>query len=253
MATAGKLGWVRGPEDPRTLKLTNYTTPTLPPPPASVNWMRQVTTWPMYSNDRIGACVPITCAHLIRGWTRYAGGTEVEIPESEVIGAYSAISGYDPLTGFPDSGCRSLDALNHWRKVGIGGRRIVAYVRLDHRDDTEVRTATNLFGGLFIGAQMPIDADRQFQQGQTWTPTRGTTGRRGSWGGHAMHLGAYTARSLTVSTWGRPQRMTWHWWDSYVAEAYAVVSEDWLDRAGGRSPLGFDLAGMLSDLRRVTA
>ncbi len=247
------LGWAPGPEDPRTLRLSTYTTPELPAPPESLNWMKQVADWPLLRNDRIGCCVFVTCAHLVQGWTRYARQAEVRIPEDEVVAAYSRVTGYDPRTGRNDNGTRTLDALNFWRKTGIGGRRIAAYVKLDHLDHVEVRTAAHLFGGIYIAAQLPLAADDQFRARKRWTVQTGSRGRRGSWGGHAMHLGAYGPTGYSVSTWGRPQSMTTGWWNAYVTEAFAVLSEDWLDQVGGRNPLGFDLAAMLADLRRVTA
>lgn len=249
----GKLGWVRGPEDPRTLRLSTYTTPDLPPPPRTVDWLRKVPTWPMYANDRVGDCVPVSCAHLSRSWTTYAGGVAADITEADVLRAYTNIAGYDPVTGVPDNGCRATDALNYWRRTGIGGHRIGAYVRINHLDPVEVRTATWLFGGILLGADMPLAADTQFRAGATWAPTRGSAAYPGSWGGHAMHLGAFTSRALTVSTWGRTQRMTWPWFGRYVAEAYAVVSTDWLNQVSGHTPLGLDLPALLADLRRVTA
>lgn len=248
-----QLGWKPGPEDPRTLRLASYTTPDLPPPPTAVNWMRQVTGWPVYRNDQIGDCVIVSFAHLVRGWTRYAGGVEHVIDESDVVRAYSAVSGYDPASGANDDGCRSLDALNYWRRTGVGDRKIAAYVKLDHTDQAEVRTAAWLFGGIYTAADLPLAAGDQFSARSTWTVTRGTRGKRGSWGGHALHLGAFGAGGVTFTTWGRPQTATWGWWNAYIAEAYAVVSPDWLDPALGRSPLGFDLDALITDLRRVTA
>lgn len=248
-----RLGWAEGPDDPRTLRLSTYTTPDMPPPPTATNWLKRVSDWPMLANDRIGDCVPVACAHLIQAWTRYACNTEIRIPEPDVINAYSAISGYNPTTGANDYGCRSLDALNFWRRAGIGGRRVVAYVQLDHTDPVELMTAVHLFGGVYVAAQLPIAADTQFRARQTWSVTRDAAGRRGSWGGHAMHLGAYGSTGLSLTTWGRVQRATWAWWGRYGAEAFAVVSSDWLDRLGGRNPLGFDLDQMLADLRRITA
>jgi hypothetical protein len=247
------LGWQPGPADPRTLRLAAYTTPELPEPPPAVNWTKQVRTWPLYRNNMIGDCVPVSCAHLVQGWTRNASGAEHVIGEDDVVRAYSAISGYDPATGANDHGCRSLDALNYWRNTGIGGRSIAAYMRLDHLDLAEVRTAIHLFGGVFLAAQLPRAADAQFDARQTWTVQRGPAGRRGSWGGHAMRCGAYGTKGVTVSTWGRTQTATWGWWNAYAAEAYAVVSTDWLDAAGGRNPLGIDLDAMVADLRRITS
>ncbi len=250
---APKLGWQPGPEDPRTLRLSAYTTPELAPAPSTVDWMSKVKKWPMLGNDRMGNCVLVSCAHLVQGWTGHAAGTEILIPERDVVTAYSKITGFNPRTGANDRGTRSLDAMNYWRKNGIGGRRIAAFVKLDHRDRNELCTALHLFGGVFIAADLPTAADGQMRARKVWTPTRGSAGRRGSWGGHAMHMGGYDADGIVVSTWGRVQRATWSWWDTYGAEAWGVVSTDWLATEGGVSPLGFDLAAMQADLRRVTS
>lgn len=248
-----RLGWQPGPPDPRTLRMESYATPDLPKPPDSVDWMDKVDMWPMLANNRIGNCVFVSCAHLVQAWTEYAAGKAVLIPEKDVIAAYSKVTGYDPRTGRNDNGTRSLDALNYWRKTGIGGTKIVAYVKVDHRNDDAIRSAVHLFGGIYIAAQLPVAADKQFRQRKTWTPTGGSAGRRGSWGGHAMHLGGYGKSGFTVSTWGRTQRGTWGWWDTYVAEAFAIVSTSWLASVGGANPLGFNLDAMLSDLKKLTA
>ncbi len=246
-----QLGWKPGPPDPRTLKLDTYTTPDLPKPPDTSDWMKNQ-KWPLLGNDRISNCVFVSTAHLVQGWTAHAQGAPVFIPQSDVVAAYSKVTGYDPRTGRNDNGTRSLDALNYWRKTGIGGRKIAAYVKVDHRNDEAVKSAMHLFGGLYIAAQLPLAAQTQMNKGRTWTPTGGSAGRRGSWGGHAMRMGAYGKTGFSVSTWGRVPRASWVWWDAYVAEAFAVVSHDWLDKAGGVSPLGFNIDALLSDLRAIT-
>lgn len=250
--TTLRLGRKPGPEDPRTLRLATYTTPELLTPPPSLNWMRKVREWPLLGNDRMGNCVFVSCAHLVQGWTAYARGAEYRIPQGEVVAAYSTVTGYDPRSGRNDNGTRTLDALNFWRRTGIGGRKIVAYVKLDHHDHAEVRTAAHLFGGIYIAADLPLAADDQFRRRKRWTVQSGSRGRRGSWGGHAMHLGAYGPTGYSVTTWGRTQSLTTGWWNAYVDEAFAVISEDWLDQAGGLNPNGFDVDAMLADLRRIT-
>jgi hypothetical protein len=247
-----RLGWQPGPPDPRTLRLDSYTTPDLPAPPATSDWSKKVTQWPVLGNDHISDCVFVSCAHLVQAWTGYATGAEALIPQQDVVGAYSRVTGYDPETGRGDNGTVSLDALNFWRKTGIGGHKIAAYVKVDHRNDDAVRSAMHLFGGLYIAAQLPLAARTQFQRNKIWTPTGGSAGRRGSWGGHAVRMGSYGRTGFTVSTWGRVQKANWTWWDTYVVESFAVVSADWLNRTGGANPLGFDLDSMLADLRRIT-
>ena len=52
-------------------------------------------------------------------------------------------------------------------------------------------------------------------------------------------------------TWGKLLRMSWNFWETYVDEAYAIVSQDYLAR--GVNPNGFNLAELQSDLAAVTA
>ena len=46
-----KLGKKEAKIDPRTLKLSKYFAPELPPPPASVNWFGSRTNWGMFLNN----------------------------------------------------------------------------------------------------------------------------------------------------------------------------------------------------------
>lgn len=245
-----KLGRRPSAHDPRTLRLAVYTTGDLPKPPAWVNWLSKVEGWPLYGNDRIGDCEPAACAHLIEAWSTYAGAP-ARVADEDVVGAYSAVSGYDPTSGEHDDGVRSLDMLNHWRRNGIGGHHITAYVSVNVRDHHEVRAATHLFGGLLLGIDMPLSAAVQTRLGHTWRHIDGDNGRPGSWGGHAVHLGAYDARSLTCTTWGRTQRMDWRFWDAYVVEAYAIASPQWINTATGAAPVGLNLAALLDDLHHI--
>lgn len=246
------LGRKPAPPDPRTLQLSAYTTADLPPVPRSVDWLRRVKTWPLYRNDQIGCCTVVTCAHLTQGWTRYAG-SELVTAEPDVLAAYASVSGWNPVTGEHDDGAVMRDVLNFWRKTGVGGRTVAAYVEVDVSNHEEVRYALHTFGGLAIGIDLPLSAARQLRERRTWMPVPGETGRRGSWGGHAVRAASYSPRYLTCTTWGQTQRMSWSFWNSYVVEAYAVLSFDWLEAELGRSPSGLCLQDLLADLQRITA
>lgn len=236
--------------DHRTLQLANYLTGRLPPPPAVVDWTRPVTDWPMWLNDRIGDCTFASAADMILSWTTNAGQAR-PVTNEDVLAGYEQVGGY--VLGHPetDGGCYELDVLNYWRRQGIGGHRIVAYMQLDHHRRRQIRQAIALFGGVYIGAALPLTARTQFQAGRPWRAMTGPAGQAGSWGGHAVPVLGY-ARQLTCVTWGRLQRMTWGFWDRYVSEAYAVVSADLLD-LDGRGPEGLDLQHLLDDLAAVTA
>lgn len=247
--TPRRLGWVHGPDDHRTLKLANYATPDLPAPPAAVDYISKVTKWPVLGNDRYGDCVLVTCGHLEQGWTTYAGGTPFVPTTTQILAAYAAVTGFDPRTGRNDNGTVSLDALNYWRKTGIAGRKIAAFVKLDRHNVVEMKTALHLFSGVFLAAQLPTSADTQFSQRKPWTVVR-AGGGVGSWGGHAIRMGAYDTDGITVSTWGRAQHATWDWWAKYGAEAWAVLSADQLDGTG-LSDEGLDLAKLRDDLANI--
>jgi hypothetical protein len=248
--TAMRLGKQAPRHDPRTLQLANYLlAEALPPPPTHVDWSAKVSTWPMMANDRLGDCTCAAAGHLIEEWTANTG-TEITPTDAEIVTAYSAITGYDPATGANDNGAVELDVLNYWRKSGIAGHSILAYVALEPANMAHVEDAIDLFGGCYIGVALPLSAQRQ----TVWSvPPGGSHGRGApnSWGGHAVPVVAYDPRGLTVVTWGALKRMTWGFWNTYCDEAYAVLSPDWVN-VDQKAPVGFDLPTLLADLRQLT-
>ena len=246
--TTYRLGKLPARIDARTLQLARYVdTGQLPPPPPDLDLADAVPEWPMYANDRLGDCTTAAAAHMIEAWTAPTRGAAVEVTERSVIDAFDKVKRVDPATG--EEGAVELDVLTYWRKSGIGGHKIGAFARVPVWDHRLVRDAAFLFGGLYIGLQLPLSAQRQ----TTWDWTHRLDGpaRPGSWGGHAVDVVEYDRQGLTVVTWGRLQEMTWAFWDRYVDEAYAILSVDFLDEAG-EAPNGFDLAALKTDLALVT-
>jgi hypothetical protein len=237
-----RLGKLPARHDPRTLLFETYATPALPPAPASLSWAGKVSAWPMMANDRIGDCTCASAGHLIECWTANAG-KPVTPTDHQIVAAYAAVTGYDPKTGANDNGAVLLDVLNYWRKHGIAGHRISAYVQVK----SHVRDAVNLFGGCYAGLRLPVSAQNQ----KVWSVVSGPDSAPGSWGGHAVPIVAYDQKGLTVVTWGQLKRMTWKFWYMYGDEAFAVLSPDWLNNQV--SPEGFDLAALTTDLHAVAA
>lgn len=245
-----QLGWKPGPADHRTLRLAAYATPDLPAPPDTVDYMSRVAKWPVLGNDRYGDCVFVTCGHLMQAWNVYAGAATPFVPTTtQILAAYAAVTGFNPRTGAGDNGTNSLDALNHWRKYGVAGRKIAAFVKLDHRNPAELKTALHLFSGVFLAAELPMSASTQFDRRQPWTVVR-AGGARGSLGGHAVRMGAYDNTHIELSTWGRIQKATWQWWKSYGAEAWGVLSPDQLN-GQGLSDEGLDMTKLRDDLANI--
>jgi len=239
--------------DKRTFKLTKYL-PKLPSAPASVEWLPKL-NWGVMLNDSIGDCTCAAAGHMIEQWSALSG-VEFRIPDSSILIAYQAVSGYVPGEPQTDNGAVMLDVLNYWRQNGIGGHKILAYVSVNLKNQNEVKTAVQLFGNIYLGVQLPISA----QGASVWSvPDAGPVGdgSPGSWGGHCIPIMGYAptvpttpaASPLvyTVLTWGKPVHMTSHFLNAYADEAYCVLSSDWIDK-NGLAPSGFNLAQLQADL-----
>jgi hypothetical protein len=161
---------------------------------------------------------------------------------------------YDPATGANDNGAYCLDVLNLWRKQGIGGHRIEAYMKIDSANRDQIKAAVHGFGGCYLGVALPETAGRQWADRQhPWTMPLCRicpSAQPGSWGGHAVPIVAYTSKYVWCATWGTTQRMSWAFLAHYCDEAYAVLSKDW---AGEdlRAPNGFDYLRLQADLARI--
>jgi hypothetical protein len=247
--TLRELGKLPHRVDVRTLSLGAYVErEVLPAPPPDLDLAAGVPGWPMYANDRTPDCTTAAAEHMIEAWTAAAAGNAVEISEQAVLEAFDAVKIADPETG--EEGAIELDVLNLWRRTGIGGHRIGAYAQVGVDDHELVRTAVYLFGGVYIGLQLPLSA--RDQRVWDWTGRLDGPAEPGSWGGHAVDVVAYDEAGLTVVTWGELQRLTWSFWDRYCDECWCIVSTDFLD-GNGKTPEGFDLAALEADLRLVTS
>lgn len=236
--------------NPKTLQMYRYRSPSaLPPIPIHKDWSHGIKQWGMMGNDRIGDCAIAGPGHAIYQWTM-DNGRPTLLSDDEIISSYSAVSGYNPATGANDTGCNLVDVLNYWRKTGIGGHTIAAYVALEPGNTDHVKETLLIFGNVLIGLALPISAQGQASWqvvGPTWAPQC----QPGSWGGHCVIVVEYDAHGLTVVTWGQLMRMSWAFWAAYCDEAYAILSQDWL--TGNKSPAGFNIATLAADLASVAA
>jgi hypothetical protein len=245
-----KMGKSVARHDPRTLLLASYVTRSLPTPPASFDLTDKVHAWGMMDNDQIGDCTCAAAGHLIMEWTANAGKKMITPSDKQIVAAYSAITGYNPVSGANDNGANELDVLNYWRQTGIAGHKLEAYMALEPSNHSHIMDSVYIFEGCYIGVQLPISAQAQTQNHQPWSvPPGGPTGdgKPGSWGGHAVPVVAYDPRGVTVVTWGALQMMTWAFWEAYCDEAYAILSMDYLN-GKKKAPQGFSMQELQADL-----
>lgn len=245
------------PPDPRNLKLADYLDlAALPDPiPDSIDYTDGL-TFPMFGNDTIGDCVPAAMAHQEQADSALTG-REVTITDTDVIAAYSAIGGYVPGNPATDQGCDPQVALKYWQQTGIAGNKIGAYVSVDPTNDTLVKAALYLFGGLFIGIDLPKSAQSQSSTAGVWDVVGdGKTGdsEPGSWGGH-MICGLKRLPGNApygVVTWGYVQAMTPAFLATYsFQQVFAVIPTAWLN-GQQQAPNGLKLAELQRDLAIVS-
>lgn len=248
-----RLGRLPAIRDPRTLRLARYLNQaSLPvPPDATTRAAQAKLRFPMYLNDKLGDCTCAAIAHMVQLWDALSGRVPPKITNAEVLTVYEAVSGYDPSTGENDNGAVELDVLKYWRKIGIAGHRIVAFVAVNVKNLFELKTAAWLFDGLYLGVALPITAQTQ----KVWdvVPNAGRDGAAGSWGGHAVNIVDYDTTGVTIVTWGQLKRVTWAFVAAYVDEAYAALSTDAINGATNLTAEGFDDAQLLRDLAAVSS
>lgn len=248
-----KLG--RLPNDPSKMRLrfgVHYAdvAAKLPPAPDTVDYHSHVTDWPMFANDRYGDCVWAEIGHEVENHTGYGQGVAVKLTDADVLKGYADVTGFrldDPST---DQGTVIQDAMDYWRKTGVGGHRIDAFAEVNVQDQAELRTALWLFGGLSIGLNFPAVAMDQFDAGQPWDTVRDDGGIEG---GHCVELVGYDTQFLYVVTWGQVQRVTPRFWAKYVEEAWLpILAAEWVDKATGLDPVGEMLTALGEDFAAVT-
>lgn len=244
---AGKLG--RLPNDPKKarLKLSPFLTADLAP--RAINWDLRVGYWPMYGNDRYGDCVFAMIGHAIQVFTANAG-TEVRVTDADVLKGYADVTGFredDPDT---DQGTVMQDALDYWRKEGIGSHQIRAFASVDHRSENEMQQAAAIFGVVLLGFYFPGSAWGQFDRGTPWDVVDDDGGNQG---GHAV-LGARYDQGQEQwywITWGREHPVTFDFISKYTEEAWVVASDEWVNTTGA-APSGLDVDGLNEAFTELT-
>lgn len=246
---------------PKMLQFASYSRE-LAPPPLNIGWVDNVgTDWGMDLNDVIGDCGIAAPAHMIKSWTAYANPPLIDIPLSVILRVYSAVSGYRPGDPSTDNGVVIVDVLNYWRKQGIGGHKIKAFVQINPRNHVHMKQAIAEFGSVIVGLGLPIawqDVPNGVNGRPVWSlPVPGDPhGQPFSWGGHCVPYCGFgvdtggNAGFMPIS-WGAEYDITPGAHDTFCDEAYAVISQDWIEQ-NKLSPSGFDITQLLADLQLVT-
>lgn len=199
--------------------------------------------WGMLGNDNAGDCVWAGAAHETM-LVNETHGVTVGFDDAVVLGDYSAVTGYDPVTGANDNGTDMHVANDYRRATGIldaaapGVRhKIGAYVALEPGNWGQMLEALRAFDFVGIGFEFPGYAMDEFNAGKPWAYQAGGTIE----GGHYTPVvGRPHAWTIDVVTWGQIQPMGRKFFETYCDEAYGVLTLESLN-ASGVTPEGLNL------------
>jgi hypothetical protein len=234
-------------KDYRTLRLANYLSASIAPPPPSYDALPGVyknlkvadptKLFPMDGNDNYGDCTIAALAHAV---TVFRG----LISEKKIWAQKSVLKLYFHLSGGVDSGLNELDVLNYWQSHKAAGDEILAFATIDAKNHTHIQQAVELFGGVYLGFQVQENCIQEFDARKPWVPGKLTND------GHAVFATSYDSTGVTVLTWGNTQKATWAWWDECVDEAYAVLPPEAKKK---KFKAGFNFAQLKADLQAVAS
>lgn len=242
-----RAGWSPTPESVPRPRFDVALRPEAVALPEKVDYFSQVRTVGMHLNDQWGCCTCSGDANIVQGVTAYGSGTEVVVPDSDVLKAYEK-SGFNPKDGAPgsnptDQGWTCGDALAYLKHTGMAGKKIAAYGQVSYTDHAKVMTCLYEFGYASLGVNLPQSAMDQFNEGKPWT----VSGNSSILGGHCIIACGYTPTGPMIWTWGKPVQVSWSWFDTYTSECWPVVSLDWVSAASAKDPAGVDKAVLASE------
>ena len=243
MTVLRALGRLPAKRDARVPKLMDVA-PSLPPaPPRFTDYVGAVASWILGENDRVGDCTCVGPANVILGLTTLAGAPK-RLPDGDIIGFYSSVTGYDPADPSTDTGAVVEDVLAAWHARGIAGDKLDGYATVDLHNHDRVRQAIAHLGPVDLG----IDLPNGWMQATTWDVS---TAGDGIAGGHCITAVGYTEAGPLIVSWGQVFTMTWAGWDAFVEEAHALLSRDAI-AASGKDTEGVDwtaLEGFMAAIR----
>jgi hypothetical protein len=252
-----KLGKLAPKVHPKTLNFSAFLKADAPEPPEKLFREYKIPddSWYLYGNDTIGDCTLAAVAHLLMLMTAHTGKMFTPSRES-IIGAYSAITGYDPNqvqsdgTNPTDTGAAITDVLSYWQNTGIAGHKILAWAQIDYTNLLHMKQGAYIFGANDVGVQLPGDAQTQFAANQPWTVNPEV--KQFIEGGHCIIQPGYGSDGSDYVTWGRGyQKATNEWNQTYVDEAYVVITRDWLWNADGLAPNSMNLDALVAAIREL--
>jgi len=213
--------------------------------------------WGMMLNDQWGDCAEAMAGHFVIS-TSYNTGHPLAPTDQQVSDFYTAVAGFDPNAGPPgnnptDQGTVLSQMLTVWQNDGfpvtdlatgkIVIHKILGFAACDVTSWAQIRWVTDTFGATLKGINCP----ENFQANtNNWTYDPNSPIE----GGHAILQDSQGGAGDKNISWGLVIPTTLEAELNLMTEAWAVVTESWLNSLG-TSPSGLNLDGLLAALKQV--
>lgn len=220
------------------------------PIPSKIDWYSKVTSFPMLLNDQLGDCTAAGFWHLVQSWSASVAKSFTPTNQ-EALDLYEPTGGYVPGNPSTDQGANEQNVLAYLAIDGCDGHKVDAFAQVDPHNQTEVLTALNAFGGLYIGIMCPDSMQQQFaaaQPGQM--PVIDVVPGAQIEGGHCIVVVGWDGENYICVTWGALVKVTPAFWNKYVEEVWAVISADFFN-ADGNDPAGVNLQSLVAEFNEI--
>jgi hypothetical protein len=200
-------------------------------------------------NDSLGDCAEAAYGHALQVWSAASGKPELTEPNSAIEALYET-QGYVPGNPSTDNGTVLQVLLARLVKgpVPVSIPKLLAFIEIDPTIPADIDRATYECGLVYIGFNVPAFMEGLENPGDVWS--NGAGGSTRIVGGHCVVSPGYHPGVRDIISWGYRYTMTNGFWSSYVDEAYALISEEWVE-ATGRTPLGMTVAQLEAQMAAI--
>jgi hypothetical protein len=204
------------------------------------------------SPDGVGDCTIAEKAHGFGAQSFLVTGTVALFPNSEIISAYSAVSGYNVKTGADDNGASLEDVCTYMTKTGmtdtLGVRHtIAAWATLDDPTDLAMlKRVLYTFGTVTLAFNLPQSAEDAFPNPWVYVPGSPVLG------GHAVPLQYSNSGELDgeqLVSWAQYVKTNNAFMNHYCVQAVAYASSTWVAKNGTNPINGIALPDLIADTK----
>jgi hypothetical protein len=218
--------------------------------PTSADWFAKCPAdGDMLANDVLSNCVEIAEYRAAQIRRANAFGDTWSPTLNQVIGLYTDLTGYSPITGQPDIGTDTVQAMTAWTKTGIRindqDLDVVHWATLFPSNNTHLAIGIACTGPVQVSLALPLAA----QDTSLWAkpPGTGSAWNPASWGYHRVVVGKFDGLVRVCRTWGKDVEMHPDFWSKYVIGVDITLSREWLN-ATGLSPANLDWDQLSADV-----